>query len=317
MSAGGLRPLLASKRATLGLSVLSTLLLLGVFADLLASDKPIVRASSAGLELWPETALPEDEAARFEWWAPCRYGPRGETSAILAPPSRLHPLGTDERGRDVLARSLHGARAAFATGLLVVIIGAIGGLFAGVVSSSGRMLGRSVERLAQSVDAFPAVVVVALFRAVEGRSSALSAIVGASLVQWAVVARLVRTEVQLLSAEDFAHASRALGATRWQVLRRHVLPHLTPSLAASAALGLSAVVVLEATLSFLGLGPPIAGASWGEMLAEGARHPEHTQLFFWPVILLTLTVGSAYLVAEGIRSVGDPVLSRVRAIAER
>ena len=85
-----------------------------------------------------------------------------------------------------------------------------------------------------------------------------------------------------------------------------MLPHLGPALASSAALGLSAVVVLEATLSFLGLGAPIASASWGEMMAEGARNPQALGLFWAPLVLLSLTVGSAYLVAEAIRSVSDP-----------
>lgn len=298
--------LASSRRATLGAALLGTIAIVALFADVLASGRPIVRTSDQGMEVFPRAAL--DEATeRWEIWPYCRYGPRTETRAILQPASTTHPLGTDERGRDVFARLVHGARLALLTGLSVVLIGAIGGVFAGGLASGfGKRYGKALERLAQSVDVFPAIIVVALFRAVEGEGSAFSAIVGASLFQWATVARLVRSEVERLAAEDFVLASRALGATRTEVLTRHVLPHLGPALAASAALGLSAVVVLEATLSFLGLGAPIASASWGEMMAEGARHPQQLGLFWAPLVLLSLTVGSAYLVAEAIRSVSDP-----------
>jgi len=292
---------------TAGIAVLGSVAMLGLFADLLASGTPIVRHSERGLEVLPIHSLGDEEPTATELWAFCRYGPRSETRGILETASLAHPLGTDERGRDVFARLVHGARVALLTGFAVVLIGAVGGVVAGGLAGGfGKRYGRALDRLAQSVDVFPAIIVVALFRAVEGQSSALSAIVGASLVQWATVARLVRSEVQRLTAEDFALASRALGASRAQVLLRHVLPHLGPALASSAALGLSAVVVLEATLSFLDLGAPITGASWGEMLAEGARNPAHTGLFWAPALLLSLTVGSAYLVAEAIRSVSDP-----------
>ncbi len=312
----------ASRRATLGLALLGTIAIVALFADVLASGRPIVRLSDRGVEVFPravldESSFPKDEegvrpeggdaAPRWELWPYCRYGPRTETRAILQPASLLHPLGTDERGRDVFARLIHGARVTLLTGLSVVLIGAIGGVFAGGLAGGfGKRYGKALERLTQSVDVFPAIIVVALFRAVEGEASALSAIVGASLFQWATVARLVRSEVERLAAEDFVLASRALGATRREVLTRHVLPHLGPTLAASAALGLSAVVVLESTLSFLGLGAPISSASWGEMMAEGARNPQQLGLFWAPLVLLSLTVGSAYLIAEAVRSVSDP-----------
>lgn len=290
----------------MGFALFGTIAIVAVFADVLAAGRPIVRSSDHGIEVFPSTEHDEDVGG-WELWPYCRYGPRTETRAVLQPASVTHPLGTDERGRDVFARLVHGARVALLTGLAVVSIGAVGGVFAGGLAGSfGKRYGKALERLAQSVDVFPAIIVVALFRAVEGEGSALSAIVGASLFQWATVARLVRSEVERLAAEDFVLASRALGATRRQVLTRHVLPHLGPALAASAALGLSAVVVLEATLSFLGLGNAITSASWGEMMAEGARNPEHHGLFWAPLVLLSLTVGSAYLVAEAIRSVSDP-----------
>jgi peptide/nickel transport system permease protein len=253
-----------------------------------------------------ESSFPKDEegvrpeawdaAPRWELWPYCRYGPRTETRAILQPASLLHPLGTDERGRDVFARLIHGARVTLLTGLSVVLIGAIGGVFAGGLAGGFPGAGRFTQRRRLSCHHRRRSSARSKARLGARQSSAPRCSNGLSRGSCARVERL--------AAEDCR--SRALGATRREVLTRHVLPHLGPTLAASAALGLSAVVVLESTLSFLGLGAPISSASWGEMMAEGARNPQQLGLFWAPLVLLSLTVGSAYLIAEAVRSVSDP-----------
>ncbi|NUP06665.1 MAG: ABC transporter permease [Polyangiaceae bacterium] len=303
--------IMRSRRAVFGVAVLGTLALVAIFADVFAREAPIARSSAHGFELLPENAASPPDAG-FELRAPIRYGPSTIASTPFTKPSLSHPLGTDRDGRDVLARLVHGARIAVGAGFVVALLGVLGGGIAGAFASQyTRRLGPTLERVAQAVDAFPALIVVALFRAMEG-SSTVSVVVGATIVQWASVARLVRTELHRLGAEDFVLAARALGATKTRILVRHLLPHLGPSLVSSAALGLSAVVMLEATLSFLGLGPPVGGASWGEMLAEGARHPDQTPLFVVPAVALSLTIGAAYLFAEGLREAVDPVTLRVR-----
>ena len=311
MSGGGLLARAGrSRRATLGFAVLVSLAMVGLFADVITSDTPIARRRAGVFELFPRAGDAADVS--FELRAAFDLGPSSTTGRAFEPPSRAHALGTDAEGRDILCRLVHGTRTALGAGLVVALLGVVGGSVAGAVASQyTRRLGPTLERIAQAVDAFPAIIVVALLRAMEG-SSTLSVVLGATLVQWASVARLVRSEVHRLGAEDFVLAARALGASRFRVFFRHLLPHLGPSLVSSAALGLSAVVVLETTLSFLGLGPPIYQASWGEMLAEGARHPEHVTLLLVPAGLLAITVGSAYLVAEGLREAQDPVALRSR-----
>lgn len=306
----------ASKRAVVGFAVLGTLALLGIFADLVARDAPLVRSTPGHFQVLPTDPQPVPGAVELH--ALWREGPTRVVAAPFESPSGEHWLGTDQAGRDVLARLVHGARVALGTGLVVIFLGAIGGGIAGALASqSNRRIGQSFERVGQAVDAFPALIAVALFRAIEGKSSTISIVIGATIMQWATVTRLVRAEVQRLAAEDFIAAARALGASRARILLRHMIPHLAPGLASSAALGLAAVVLLEATLSFLGLGPPIAGASWGEMLAEGARNPSHRPLFVLPTVLLSVTIGAAYLVAEGVREASDPVALRLRAARER
>lgn len=316
---GLLDRLVESRRAILGATVLGVLALVALFADLIACDGPLVRNGADGLELFPGVELIAEEdasdtsraAPSFELRSLHDYGPNLTTRQILSAPSSTHPLGTDQEGRDIFARLVHGARAALGAGVVVALLGAmLGGIAGALASQLSRRIGQGLERVAQAVDAFPALIVVAMFRAIDDRSSTAAVIIGATVVQWATVARLVRTEVQRLSAEDYVLAARAIGASRTRILLKHLVPHLAPGLISSAALGLSAVVMLEATLSFLGLGPVISGASWGEMLAEGARNAGHGPLFFWPALLLSLTVGSAYLVAEGARAAFDPVAKR-------
>lgn len=292
------------RRVTTGLTILLAMTMLATFADLVTSDRPLLRGLTDGsIQVLPAEAAD----ARWELWAPRRFGPNAVSGEPLAPPTTTHLLGTDEQGRDVLARAVHGARNALLAGTIVAILGAVGGALAGAISGYyAPRFGRRLERIAQSIDAFPALIVVALVRTAFGASSTASVVLGAALVQWATVARLVRSEVQRISAEDFVLAAKALGASRTKILHRHVLPHLGPSVVSSAAFALSAVVVLETALAFLDLGPPIQGASWGEMLAEGARHPERWGLFWVPSVLLWITVGAAYLIADGLRDASDP-----------
>ncbi|MEI8259743.1 MAG: ABC transporter permease [Deltaproteobacteria bacterium] len=165
-------------------------------------------------------------------------------------------------------------------------------------------------RLVETVDTFPAILVVALLRAIEREPSALSLVVAVALVRWAEVARLVRVEVLRASTEDYVLAARALGGSPFHIFRRHILPGAAGPVAVSAVFGLGTAVLLEAAVSFLGLGTPAASASWGEILAEGARHPAELRLLLWPGAALLATVGAAFLLADALRDALDPKASR-------
>ena len=217
-----MRATLAERRITTGAALLLAIALVAVFAELVSSERPLLAADAGRLEVFP---LRHHEGA-WEIDALFPHGPNTVGGALLAKPSAEHPLGTDEQGRDVLARATHGARNALLTGAIVALLGALGGALAGATAGYlAPRFGRRLERVAQSIDAFPALIVVALVRTAFGASSTASVVVGAALVQWATVARLVRSEVQRVSSEDFVLAARALGASRLFVLRRHILPH--------------------------------------------------------------------------------------------
>jgi peptide/nickel transport system permease protein len=296
-----------SVRVRLGAFLLVMVVLPAVFADLLASAAPLVARGPDGLTLLPGIMMPERFAgeppqaitARYDWaiWAPVRYGPETPSG------ESAHPLGTDAAGRDVAARLVHGARvalglAALAVALAVafgVVLGALAGFLGGFWDD---MLSRPIEL----VEAIPTVVVVAVARAVAPEAGALALVVAIAAVRWAEVARLVRSEVVRAGAEDFVVAARAIGCGPWRIVRRHILPRAGRPVVVSAMFGLVSVVILEAALSFLGLG---VEGSWGVMIAEGL---EPTMPLAVPVAATTalfVTVLASYLLADAVAEALD------------
>lgn len=308
--------LVASRRARAAIAILGTIALVAIFADVIASTEPLVRFG-ARFELFPGLVESHEgsdgEAAAPAVFAPVRADPRELGPSPLSAPSAGHTLGTDELGRDVLSRLVHGTRIALGTSVLAIAASLVLGLALGALAGSGSARwSRRLERFVEAVDTFPAIVAVALIRAIETEPSAWSVAAGVALVKWAEVARVVRAEVLRLSNEDFVLASRALGASRVRTLLRHVLPHTVGPVAVCAALGLGSVTLLESAVSFLGLGPPSDHPSWGELLAQAARHPERPWLLIAPTVAIGLTVGAAFLLADALRDATDPRAVRLR-----
>ena len=259
----------------------------------------------------------EEEISRsyegaFAVWPVVRAGPRTRSLAgPFAASSRAHPLGTDERGRDLFARLVYGARNALGLSLAAVLASAVLGVLLGGLSGIRGGFSRDMlVRLVETVDTFPAIIVVALVRAIEREPSALSLVLAVAFVRWAEVARLVRAEMLRAAAEDYALAARALGASRARIFLRHVLPNALGPVTVSSVFGVASIVLLEAAISFLEMGVPTASASWGETLAEGARNPSALRLIVLPVLLLLVTVGGSYLVADALRDAIDPRSAR-------
>lgn len=308
--------LAASRRARAALAILGTIALLAIFADVIASTAPLLRWGER-LEVLPglvhddpSGSHPDRGGAIF---APVRADPGAAGADILAPPEPGHALGTDERGRDVLARLVHGSRIALGTSVLAIALSLVLGLAFGALAGAGSARwNRRLARFVEAVDTFPAIVAVALIRAIETEPSAWSMAAGVALVKWAEIARVVRAEVLRLSLEDFVLASRALGASRLRTLVYHLLPHTVGPVAVCAALGVGSVTLLESAVAFLGLGPASDHPSWGELLAQAARHPERPWLLAAPTLAIGLTVGAAFLLADALRDATDPRAVRLR-----
>lgn len=224
-----------------------------------------------------------------------------DLDARLRGPDRVHLLGTDDLGRDVLARLLHGARVSVAVGFAAALLAfASGTLLGGVAATFGPGADRVVLFVTGVVQAFPALVLVAAGAALAPPSAYTAALLIA-LTGWPEVARLVRAEAVRLSVSPHVEAARAIGASRARVLFVHVLPGAVAPALATVPYVLGGAVLLEASLSFLGLGSPPPSASWGRALAD-AR--ESLSTAWWcvvpPAAALLLFVLSARKAGEAL-----------------
>jgi peptide/nickel transport system permease protein len=240
------------------------------------------------------------------------YAPEAQSIAErLAAPSAAHPLGTDAFGRDVLARLLAGGRISLAVGVLSMIVTVAAGIAVGAVAGYfGGKADALLMRLTELVMAFPTFFLIILVVASFGNSVPLLVLV-IGLTSWPVGARVIRGEVLRTRALDFVLAARSVGATAWWVLWRHVLPNVAAVVIVSATIRVGTNILIEAGLSYLGLGvqPPLA--SWGNMIAEGARVIRSDPLLVaFPAAATFATVLGFNVLGEALRDLLDPRLGR-------
>jgi peptide/nickel transport system permease protein len=217
-------------------------------------------------------------------------------------PSRQHPLGTDESGRDVLSRLLHGGRVSLAVGLAAMAVAVGLGSLVGTVAGTWRgRVDTVLMRLADATLAVPAVFVAILALTFFGptRGTLIAAI---GLTSWMGVSRVVRAEVLLLRELPFIDAARGLGATTPRIVVRHLAPHLTPIVLVAAALGVGSALLTESALSFLGLGIQPPAASWGNMLSNAQTYLfSYPWLALYPGLMIVLTVLAVNLLGDALR----------------
>lgn len=226
----------------------------------------------------------------------------------VRPPSSAHPLGTDQYARDVLSRLLYGARISLGVGLLAVAISvSIGTVVGGVAGYVGGKLDTVLMRLVDMVLSFPRLVLLIAVIAVVERPSVTTIVAVLGLTLWPSTARLVRGEVLGIREREYVEAGRALGYSRRRILFRHVLPNALGPVIVAATLGVGNVVILEAGLSFLGIGvqPPVP--SWGNMVADGrARLLDGWWISTFPGLAIVATVLAFNLLGDGLRDALDP-----------
>ncbi len=187
----------------------------------------------------------------------------------LQPPSLSHLLGTDEFSRDVLARLAHGAGISLGVGLIAVVVAALLGMAIGLwAGDSEGMAGKMLRRVINLGLAIPRIVVLLVLLSAIGAVPIWLLAVVLGMTGWPAMARLVRGETLRLRTAQYVSAAQALGATRARILWRDILPGALPPLLVAATLGIADAMLLEAGLSFLGLGAPPPAASWGGMLLE-------------------------------------------------
>lgn len=223
------------------------------------------------------------------------------------PPNAEFWLGTDLLGRDLLSRLLYGARTSLVIGVVAngaaVIIGTLLGLVAGY---AGGWLGASVMRFTDLMMAFPALLLAIALAAIFAPSLWIVAMVIA-LVNWVQIARVIYTETRALTGREYIEAARALGAGHARILLVHLLPHLVPTILVWATLGIATTVLLEATLSFLGIGVRPPTPSWGGIIFESQSYfLTAPWLVFFPGIAIMVVALAFNLMGDALRDALDP-----------
>ncbi|MDM9649326.1 ABC transporter permease [Rhizobium sp. S163] len=223
------------------------------------------------------------------------------------PPGGPFLLGTDTLGRDLFSRLLYGARTSLIIGLVANGIAVAIGLFIGIVAGYLRGLPSNIlMRFTDLMMAFPALLLAIVLAALLKPSLWIVAMVIA-LVNWVQVARIVYTETRGLVERDFIMAQRSLGAGHGRILFIHILPHLVPTAIVWGTLGIATTVLLEATLSFLGIGVQPPEPSWGNIIFESQSYFQAAPwLVFFPGLVILMTALAFNLVGDALRDILDP-----------
>jgi len=266
---------LRHKLALFGLAMLTILLISAVAAPLLTSYSPI-----------------KQDLRNL------RKGPTAE-----------HWLGTDGVGRDIMARALYAGRISLSVGLVSVSISAMVGILIGV--AAGHMGGKTdmiLMRLTDMVMTFPSLVIIITVAAAMG-PSVYNAMLIIGLLTWPSIARLVRGQFLSLRTQQFVTAARSIGVSNWEIAFKHIFPNTISSITVAITFGMATSILMEASLSFLGLGVPPPTPSWGNMLRDAqSMNILEDMPWIWlpPGIMIALSVLSINFIGDGLRDALDP-----------
>jgi peptide/nickel transport system permease protein len=224
------------------------------------------------------------------------------------PPNHTFLLGTDANGRDVLSRLIFGARVSLTIGIVANGFAMVIGVLVGMVSAYfGGWVDTVLMRITDVVMAFPILLLAIALIAVTG-PSVMNIILVIALLYWTYVARVVHGLVLSLKEREFVTATRTIGVGPWRILLRHIVPHLTSAIIVYGSLGVATTILIESSLSYIGIGVPVPNASWGNMIAAGqAAYAQAPWLMVFPGIALVLTVLSFNLVGDWLRDALDPM----------
>jgi len=305
-----------NRLAVAGLGVIIALIVLAALAPLVANNRPYVYIAEGGVyfPLFYDHAeirgrdLRKDDFRGFKIFPPIPYSySEYNLDEILVGPSLRHVMGTDEQGRDLAARMVHGTQVSLLVGFIAVaiyisigiVIGALAGFYGGWVDMV-------ISRFIEMVMCFPTFFLILTILALWGPSM-VSVMVVIGITGWPGVARIVRGEFLKLREMDFVTASRALGSRDWRIILRHMLPNSMAPVLVSASFGVASTILIESSLSFLGLGVQPPTPSWGQILSNSSQYID----FAWwmtliPGFAIFLTITSYNLIGEGFQEAIDP-----------
>jgi peptide/nickel transport system permease protein len=250
----------------------------------------LLAGGMASLALFAPVLAPHD---------PLRQFPDGLRGRAPAPPGGRFRLGADSRGRDVLSRLLYGARNSLAIGAGAMVLATLLGLAVGATAGyAGGTAEGLLMRLTDTVMAFPAVLLALATAAVLPQRTVLTLVAIIGFINWTAAARIFRSETLSLRERQYVEAARVMGAGHGRVFFRHVLPHLAPTVLVVGSLSAAATILLDAGLSFLGIGLPAPAPTWGAMLQDAQQwYSVAPWLALWPGLAVVATVAAFNLVA--------------------
>ncbi|MGC8493393.1 MAG: ABC transporter permease [Syntrophobacteraceae bacterium] len=321
------------KLAVLGLWVTLFMMFVAVFAPLLANNRPIFfyhggRAyfplfsgrERVGPFVWKELRKTNpflfehvsEHGGAIALWPIDKYSPN-EYNLLdyLSGPSAKHWLGTDDNGRDVLARMIYGARISLSVGFVAVGIALVVGILLGALAGYfGGWIDIAISRLIEIMLTIPTFFLIIAIIAVRG-GGIYNIMVVIGLTGWMGIARFVRAEFLKLKQLDFIMALRALGASDKRIIFLHMLPNAMAPVLVSAVFGIAGAILTESSLSFLGFGVQPPTASWGEILSQSRDYIDFAWwLTVFPGIAIFASITAYNLVGEGLRDAMDPKLFR-------
>jgi peptide/nickel transport system permease protein len=265
----------ANKLAVLGLAIIVVLILVAIFAPLIAPDDPL----------------------------------KQDLTHTLQSPGGAHLLGTDALGRDQLSRLIYGSRIAVVVGLASILVALVIGVVLGALAGYyGRWVDTVIMRIADVFFAFPLLIGAIVIILLMGRG-VLPVVLSLGIFTWATFARLLRSQILSVREMDYVHAAKALGASQGRIIRKHILPNSLTSVLVYGTSHVGIAIVAEASLSYLGVGVDPEVAEWGNMISAG-RNFMGVKDFMWtyPSLAIVITALGFILLGNGLRDALDPKL---------
>jgi len=264
-----------NKLAVLGLVMLSIVFVTAVFAPIIATHPPKAQ----------------------------------DLNITLQGPSAEHWFGTDELGRDQFSRLVHGTRIAVTVGLASILLALVIGVILGSISGYlGRGWDALIMRVADVFFAFPLIIGAIIIILVVGRG-VTPVIIALGLFSWATIARLLRSSILSIRESEYVEAARSLGASKWRIVTRHILPNSMAPVLVYAMVSVASAIVAQASLSYLGVGVPPDVPDWGNMISSGQKFFGFKDyLWLFPSLAVVFTVLGFVFVGDGLRDALDPRL---------
>jgi oligopeptide transport system permease protein len=244
------------------------------------------------------------------WLAPYSYQTQ-DLYLGASPPSAAHWLGTDPLGRDQLTRVMYGSRISLLVGFIATIVALlIGVLWGAIAGFVGGRVDTIMMRTVDALYALPFTIFIILLTVIFG-SSMLLLFLAIGAVEWLTMARIVRGQVLTIKKQEFIEAAVSMGLSRWQIIRRHVIPNVLGPIIVYTTLTIPGVILLESFLSFLGLGIQPPASSWGSLISRGVdTMEEYPWLLVFPALTLSITLFSLNFLGDGLRDALDPRASK-------